>query len=137
MAEEAATGETRTYQLRDGKLVSCLEDDENVADPDTVLDRRQRGRFGYEYEVRWFDARKTTTWVPRWQLTAMGFVGMVKREDTRQAALQSLIGRPLTTPAVEHTWQALAWMQRKPRTDAWELSPTASVHVLYWVQRHG
>jgi len=101
MAEEAATGETRTYQLRDGKLVSCLADDENVADPDTVLDRRQRGRFGYEYEVRWFDARKTTTWVPRWQLTAMGFVGMVKREDTRQAALQSLIGRPLTTPAVE------------------------------------
>merc|ERR1712178_510673 len=31
----------------------------------------------------------------------MGYAGMARREDTRQAALHSLQGRPLTTPAVE------------------------------------
>jgi len=116
MADEAERGETRTYELLDGKIVPCYEMeavldgkivpcyDGDVVEPEAVLDRRQRGRFGYEYEVRWLGTRsntKTTTWMPRWQLANMGHIGMAKREDFRQAALHALIDRPLTTPAVE------------------------------------
>jgi elongation factor 3 len=105
MADDAEVDQVRTYKLLAGKLVACeAEDEDDVAEPEAVLDRRQRGRFGYEYEVRWRGTRsdtRTTSWVPRWQLIAMGHIGIAKREDARQAALHSLIGRPLTTPGVE------------------------------------
>jgi len=103
MADEADGGEVQPYQLVDGKLVMCNQD-EDVVEPQAVLDRRQRGRFGYEYEVRWqstLSSVSATTWVPRWQLAKMGHLSMTKREDTRQAAQHALVGRPLTTPAVE------------------------------------
>lgn len=108
MAQEAELGETRAYKLHGHTLVSCDAEDVDLAEPDAISDRRQRGRLGYEYEVRWRQTRSdtrsgtvSTTWVARWQLAAMGHIGMAKREDARQAALHSLIGRPLTTPSVE------------------------------------
>jgi elongation factor 3 len=102
-ADEAEMSETRTYRLVDGALVPCAAEDEDVAVPEVIADRRQKGRLGYEYEVRWQGGRgsDSSTWVPRWQLAAMGFLGMATREDARQAAKESLMGRPLTTPAIE------------------------------------
>ena len=99
MAQEAEMGETRTYKLHGHTLVSCHAQDDDVAEPDAISDRRQRGRLGYEYEVRWRQTRSdirsgniSTTWVARWQLAAMGHIGMAKREDARQAVLYSLGG---------------------------------------------
>lgn len=104
MADEAEIEETRAYRLADGHLIPCDADDADMAVPDAVLDRRQLGRLGYEYEVRWREThgnRAATSWVPRWQLAAMGYLAMARREDAHQAAQQSLVNRPLTTPAVE------------------------------------
>jgi elongation factor 3 len=101
LAEEAEVETTRTYCFDNGSLVPCHPDDDDKAEPETIVDRRQRGRLGYEYEVKWRQAQIGTTWVPRWQLLAMGYIGMVRREDARQAAQHSLIDRPLTSPGVE------------------------------------
>jgi len=62
--------------------------------------RRQRGRLGFEYEVRW-EGSSATTWVTGPQLVSMGHGSMARREDERQAAQRSLSDRPLTTPSVE------------------------------------
>lgn len=101
LADEAESETSRTYCMQDGCLVPCHPEDEDVAEPEHIVDRRQRGRLGYEYEVRWRKAHVGTSWVPRWQLAAMGYIGMVRREDARQAAQHSLIDRPLTSPGVE------------------------------------
>jgi len=98
--EEEACSEPRSYSLRNGGLVPCDPEDEEAVQAEVIVDRRQRGRLGYEYEVRWCGIAETT-WLSRKQLGAMGCLGMAKREDERQAAQRALSERPLTTPAVE------------------------------------
>jgi len=108
-ADEQECGEAKWYVLNEDAtaLMHCLKDDPKAVLPDVIIDRRQRGRLGYEYEVRWrfrsvgLVPGGVTTWVPLDQLAAMGCTGMVRREDERQAAQRALAGRPLTTPGVE------------------------------------
>jgi len=101
-ADEVEQGEVKAYELISGQLFQCDAEDDNRAEPEIILGRRQRGRLGYEYEVKWQHPRNAAScWVPRAQLVAMGHLGMVKREDEREAAQRALIGRQLTTPGVE------------------------------------
>ncbi|CAK0870631.1 unnamed protein product [Prorocentrum cordatum] len=100
-ADDVETADPRPHRLHGSHLVACAPDqEEDAVRPDVVLDRRQRGRLGYEYEVR-LQGHQDTVWVPRAQMAAMGCLGMAAREDERQAAQRSLEGRPLTTPGVE------------------------------------
>lgn len=98
--EEEECLEPKVYRLVDERLEVCVSDHPQALEPEVIVDRRQRGRLGYEYEMRW-RGRTTTSWISRLQVVSMGFLGMAKREDERQAAQRSLSGRPLTTPAVE------------------------------------
>jgi len=98
--EEQECSEPKKYRLVEGCLVACRVGESAVV-PEIILDRRQRGRFGYEYQVQWRGLQKEKTWVTAHKLSSMGHSGMVKREDERQAAQRALNCRPLTTPAVE------------------------------------
>eukprot|EP00927_Polykrikos_kofoidii_P016508 TRINITY_DN17474_c6_g1_i1.p1 TRINITY_DN17474_c6_g1~~TRINITY_DN17474_c6_g1_i1.p1 ORF type:complete len:1446 (-),score=336.39 TRINITY_DN17474_c6_g1_i1:39-4058(-) len=107
-AEEEERSEPKVYRDDDGTLVTCGCDDPRALHPERVLDRRQRGRLGFEYEVQWrlrnegsASSTLSPTWVAREHLASMGCLGMAKREDERQAAQRALAGRPLTTPGVE------------------------------------
>ncbi|CAE8677259.1 unnamed protein product, partial [Polarella glacialis] len=99
-AEEEEVAEPKTYRLVDDRLEQCASDNREAVQPEVIVDRRQRGRLGYEYELRW-KGRPATMWLSRQQVAAMGCLGMAKREDERQAAHRSLSSRPLTTPSVE------------------------------------
>lgn len=99
-AEEREVTEHIFYRMKGGRLARCGPGDEGVLEASQVVDRRQRGRLGYEYEVRW-RGRADTTWLSANQLASMGQLHLVKRENERQAAQQSLSGRALTTPGVE------------------------------------
>ncbi|CAJ1389398.1 unnamed protein product [Effrenium voratum] len=99
-AEEEECEEPKVFRLVEDRLVLCDAGHPQALEPEMIVDRRQRGRLGYEYEMRW-RGRSATTWMSRSQVVAMGCLGMVKREDERQAAQRSLSGRPLTSPAVE------------------------------------
>jgi len=99
-ASELECEDPKTYRLQNGRLVLCDADDPRKLHVETILDRRQRGRLGYEYQVRWRGVNDTA-WLSQLQLVEMGCWGMAKRENERQAAQRSLSTRPLTTPAVE------------------------------------
>jgi len=99
-AEEEECAEPKAYWLVDEHLELCSPDHPQALQPEVIIDRRQRGRLGYEYEMRW-KGRSATSWMSRFQVTAMGCLGMAKREDERQAAQRSLSTRKLTTPAVQ------------------------------------
>jgi len=99
-ASELECEDPKTYRFQSGRLVLCDADDERKLHVETILDRRQRGRLGYEYQVRWRGVTDVA-WLSQFQLVEMGCWGMVKRENERQAAQRSLSTRPLTTPAVE------------------------------------
>jgi len=99
-AEEDECLEPKAFRLEDDHLVLCDKEHPQALEPEVIVDRRQRGRLGYEYEMRW-RSRTHTTWMSRGQVTSIGCLGMAKREDERQAAQRSLSSRPLTTPAVE------------------------------------
>lgn len=99
-ADEVECAVPKVYSLKSGRLELCEADDPERLVPESVSNRRQRGRLGYEYEVRWRGV-ETTMWLSQSHLAAMGYSGMTKREDERQAAQRSLIGRPLTTGGVE------------------------------------
>jgi len=99
-AEDAECEEPKSYMLHDGRLIPCQVDHPYKAEPEVIVDRRQRGRLGYEYEMRWRNHNETT-WLPRFQVASMGCLGMAKREDERQAAQQALATRSLTTPSVQ------------------------------------
>eukprot|EP00439_Symbiodinium_sp_Y106_P011600 s3241_g1.t1 len=98
--EEEQKTDTKAFRLSEGQLVLCAPDHPQALEPEMIVDRRQRGRLGYEYEMRW-RGRTTTSWMSRSQVSSMGCLGMAKREDERQAAQRSLSARPLTTPAVQ------------------------------------
>lgn len=99
-ADEEECAEPKAFQLIDDHLVICQKDQPQALEPEIIVDRRQRGRLGYEYEMRW-RGRTNTTWMSRSQVASMGCLGMAKREDERQAAQRSLSSRPLTSPSVE------------------------------------
>lgn len=98
--EEEQKTDTKAFRLSEGLLVLCAPDHPQALEPEMIVDRRQRGRLGYEYEMRW-RGRTTTSWMSRSQVSSMGCLGMAKREDERQAAQRSLSARPLTTPTVQ------------------------------------
>ncbi|CAE7232073.1 tef3, partial [Symbiodinium natans] len=98
--DKRADAEIKGFRLVEGQLVPCASDHPQALEPEVIVDRRQRGRLGYEYEMRW-RGRPTTSWMSRSQVASIGCLGMAKREDERQAAQRSLIARPLTTPAVQ------------------------------------
>lgn len=99
-ADEEECAEPKAFRVVDDHLVICEKDHPQALEPEIIADRRQRGRLGYEYEMRW-RGRTNTTWMSRSQVASMGCLGMAKREDERQAAQRSLSSRPLTSPAVE------------------------------------
>merc|ERR1712178_87490 len=63
---------------------------------------RRKGKKEHEYECKWVGMSiDFLTWVPRDQLIAMGYKTMVQREDEKQAAMDGLQTKQLTTPGVE------------------------------------
>merc|ERR1712178_112152 len=60
------------------------------------------GKKEKEYECKWVGmSAECLTWVDRPMLVAMGYKKEVQREDEKQAAMQGLQNKPLTTPGVE------------------------------------
>merc|ERR1711862_331621 len=80
------------YQKKDlGKAVAL----------DQIVQRR-KGKKVQEYECKWVGmSAEFLTWVDRPTLVAMGHKKEVQREDEKQAAMQGLQNKLLTTPGVE------------------------------------
>merc|ERR1712050_653186 len=76
----------RSYRIVNGRMERCEPHHPAAIIPDVVVDRRQRGRLGYEYELRWRSSLTlaSTTWLSTAQLSALGCLGMARREDERQ-----------------------------------------------------
>merc|ERR1712147_41573 len=68
---------------------------------DMIANRRQ-GKKEKEYECKWVGYTiDFLTWVGRAQLISMGYKVNVQREDEKQAAMDGLQTKQLTTPGVE------------------------------------
>merc|ERR1712224_169501 len=84
-----------------GELEYQKKDLEKAVALEQIVQRR-KGKKEKEYECKWVGmSADFLTWVDRPMLVAMGFKKEVQREDEKQAAMQGLQNKPLTTPGVE------------------------------------
>merc|ERR1712203_1257083 len=67
-----------------------------------MIANRRQGKKDKEYECKWVGySIDFLTWVSRPQLIEMGYKVNVQREDEKQAAMEGLQTKQLTTPGVE------------------------------------
>merc|ERR550537_1580293 len=93
--------EVETFYNSSGELEYQKKDLEKAVALDQIVQRR-KGKKEKEYECKWVGmSAEFLTWVDRPTLVAMGFKKEVQREDEKQAAMQGLQNKPLTTPGVE------------------------------------
>merc|ERR1712224_831879 len=84
-----------------GELEYQKKDLEKAVALEQIVQRR-KGKKEKEYECKWVGmSADHLTWVDRPMLVAMGFKKEVQREDEKQAAMQGLQNKLLTTPGVE------------------------------------
>merc|ERR1739848_804369 len=84
-----------------GELEYQKKDLEKAVALEQIVQRR-KGKKEKEYECKWVGmSAEFLTWVDRPTLVAMGYKKEVQREDEKQAAMQGLQNKLLTTPGVE------------------------------------
>jgi len=112
--EETAKEVVKKYLYSNGELKECetffndkaeLEYKKASAEKAVALDmiaNRRQGKKEKEYECKWVGySIDFLTWVGRAQLISMGYKVNVQREDEKQAAMDGLQTKQLTTPGVE------------------------------------
>merc|ERR1712203_721831 len=112
--EETAKQNFKKFVYSNGELIECeaFYNDkgemeykkaslEKAVALDMIANRRQ-GKKEKEYECKWVGySIDSLTWVSRPQLIEMGYKVNVQREDEKQAAMEGLQTKQLTTPGVE------------------------------------
>merc|ERR1712066_427943 len=99
---------------KDGNLIECdtFYNDQGVLDYQKksleksveleAIATRRKGKKEHEYECKWKGySIDFLTWVGRGLLIEMGYKTNVQREDEKQAAMDGLQNKQLTTPGVE------------------------------------
>jgi len=93
--------EVETFYNDKGELEYQKKDLDKAVALDQIVQRR-KGKKEKEYECKWVGmSAESLTWVDRPTLVAMGYKKEVQREDEKQAAMQGLQNKLLTTPGVE------------------------------------
>merc|ERR1711874_167707 len=119
LANLGATKETENQKVKkmiykDGNLVECevfyndkgvMEYQKKSLEKSVELEAiatRRKGKKEHEYECKWKGySIDFLTWVGRGLLIEMGYKTNVQREDEKQAAMDGLQNKQLTTPGVE------------------------------------
>jgi len=112
--EETAKQNYKKFVYSNGELIECeafyndkgeMEYKKASLDKAVALDmiaNRRQGKKEKEYECKWVGySIDFLTWVSRPQLIEMGYKVNVQREDEKQAAMEGLQTKQLTTPGVE------------------------------------
>merc|ERR1719389_281917 len=99
--KDGSLAEVETFYNAKGELEYQKKDLEKAVALEQIVQRR-KGKKEKEYECKWVGmSADFLTWVDRPMLVAMGYKKEVQREDEKQAAMQGLQNKPLTTPGVE------------------------------------